>query len=174
MPVGGPATQAAGLGAASMQSPQSAARYANAQPAAVPASYRPQLPPPPQIPPGSPPLGLDGYCPVTLVERQQWTMGAAAYGVIHRGRTYLFLGPNEVKKFLTNPDLYSPVHSGYDPVLALDNQTLVPGRREYGVYSDNRVYLFADEASRRKFEQNPQRYAAEALQAAAAGAQVTR
>jgi YHS domain-containing protein len=43
---------------------------------------------------------------------------------------------------------------------------MVPGRREYGVYSDNRVYLFATEDSRRRFEQSPQRYTAEALQAA--------
>jgi protein disulfide-isomerase len=166
--------QMAGAGGPAVQSQmQTAAPYQSAPVATMPASYRPELPPPPQVPPGSPPLGLDGYCPVTLVERQQWAMGAAAYGAIHRGRTYLFLGPAEAKKFLANPELYSPVHAGFDPVLALDNQALVPGRREFGVYSDNRVYLFADEASRRKFEQNPQRYSAESLQAAT-GAPLTR
>jgi protein disulfide-isomerase len=130
------------------------------------AAYRPNMPPTPQLPPGAPPLALDGYCPTTLVERQQWALGDVRFGAIHRGRTYLFLGPGEVQKFMADPEKYAPVLSGNDPVLAMDSQQLVPGRREYGVYSDNRVYLFADEASRQRFEQNPKRYAAESLQAA--------
>jgi protein disulfide-isomerase len=137
------------------------------------ASYRPGQPQVPRLPPGSPPVGLDGYCPVTLSERQQWALGDTRFGAIHRGRTYLFLGPNEVKKFLAEPDRFAPVLGGNDPVLALDNRMTVPGRREFGVYSDNRVYLFADQASRKKFEENPSRYTAEALQAAA-GAPLVR
>ena len=119
----------------------------------------------PQIPPGSPPVALDGFCPVTLVERRAWSPGNVAYGVVHRGRTYLFAGPEQVQKFLANPDAYAPVLSGNDPVLALDNQVSVPGRREYGVFSGSRVYLFANEESRNRFQQNPNRYAAEVVQA---------
>jgi thiol-disulfide isomerase/thioredoxin/YHS domain-containing protein len=120
----------------------------------------------PQLPPGCPMLALDGNCPVTLVERMQWAMGDKAWGAIHRGRTYLFVGPEQREKFLANPDLYSPVMSGIDPVLALDNQMMVSGRREFGVFgADRRIYLFADEASLKRFEQNPKRYAAEAIQA---------
>ncbi len=140
----------------------------------MPVGYGVAAPAPPQTPPGSPPLGLDGYCPVTLVERQQWAAGVPAFGAIHRGRTYLFLGPAEVKKFLADPDKYSPVLAGNDPVLALDSQVMVPGHREFGVYSDNRVYLFADAASRKKFEANPTRYTAAALQAAAGQPPVVR
>ncbi|MGD9722369.1 MAG: thioredoxin family protein [Pirellulales bacterium] len=159
--------------AAAPQVPAAAAApYGQVQPAAAPYGQQPgamQASYPqgaaPQ-PPGTPPMGLDGYCPVTLVERQQWTLGDARFGAVHRGRTYLFLGPNEVKKFLADPDKFAPVLAGHDPVLAMDNQQMVPGRREFGVYSDNRVYLFADEASRRRFEQNPRRYTAEALQMA--------
>lgn len=168
---GNPAAQAPpAMAAAQAPYQQPASPPASSQPpAATHAAYRPELPPPPQLPPGSPPLGLDGYCSVTLLERQQWAMGDAKFGAIHRGKTYLFLGPAEVKKFLANPELYAPMLSGNDPVMALDNQLLVPGKREFGVYADNRVYLFADEASRRKFEQNPKRYSAEALQAAGHG-----
>ncbi len=143
-----------------------ATAYGAQQAAATSAAYRPESPRPPQLPPGSPPLALDGYCAVTLLERQQWAMGDARYGAIHRARTYLFLGPSEVKTFLADPEKYAPVLSGHDPVLALDNRQMVPGRREFGVYSDRRVYLFADENSRRRFEQNPKRYTPAALQAA--------
>ena len=85
---------------------------------------------------------------MTLSERKAWTAGNVAHGVVHRGQTYLFAGPEEAQKFLANPDAYAQVLSGIDPVLALDNQVNVPGRREFGVFSGNRVYLvFTDGAS---------------------------
>ncbi|MEX0714666.1 MAG: hypothetical protein WD278_20175, partial [Pirellulales bacterium] len=82
------------------------------------------------------------------------------------GRTYLFTGPAEQEIFLANPDEYSPVISGHDPVLAMDRNQNVPGRREFGVFGlDGRVYLFASPESRDAFERNPNRYSAEILQA---------
>jgi protein disulfide-isomerase len=118
-----------------------------------------------QLPSGSPPLGLDGYCPVLLKEQKRWVAGDRRWGAIHRGRTYLFTGPDEQKKFLESPDTYAPVISGNDPVLAMDGGQAVSGRREHGVFYENRIYLFADEASLQRFYQNPNRYAAEVVQA---------
>ena len=118
-----------------------------------------------QLPPGSPPLGLDGYCTVMLKEQKRWIAGDRRWGAVHRGRTYLFTGPDEQKKFLESPDTYAPVMSGNDPVLALDNAQSVPGKREHGVFFENRVYLFSQEASLARFYQNPGRYAAEVIQA---------
>ncbi len=137
-------------------------------PANPPVNAAAAAPAPPQVqlPPGCPPAGLYGYCPVTLVESKQWAQGDKAYGAVHRGRTYLFLGPAEKEKFLANPDRYSPVLGGNDPVLALDNQIVVAGRRETGVFGpDGRIYMFADESSLARFNQNPKRYAPEAVQA---------
>jgi len=152
-PQGAPAVQA------SQYAPPAAQGAYNAH-----ASYQHQ-PPIPQLPPGCPPLGLDGNCPVTLVERMQWSVGDRAWGAVHRGRTYLFMGPQEREKFLANPDLYSPVLSGLDPVLAMDNQMVVAGRREFGVFgADRRIYLFADESSLKRFEANPTRYAVDGQQ----------
>jgi thiol-disulfide isomerase/thioredoxin/YHS domain-containing protein len=117
------------------------------------------------IPPGNPPLGLDGYCPVCLVEKQKWILGNRLWGVIHRGRTYLFDSPEDRAKFFADPDRYAPVMSGQDVVYALESGRLVPGYRRHGVYFGNRVYLFADESSLQKFSQNPHHYAAQALAA---------
>ena len=83
--------------------------------------------PPTDLPPGAPPLGLDGCCPVTLVEQKRWAKGDTQWGAIHRGRTYLFASSEAQRRFLANPDAYSPVIEGNDPVLALDNRQLVPG-----------------------------------------------
>ena len=81
--------------------------------------------------------------------------------------TYLFAGPEEQKKFLADPDHYSPVLSGNDPVLAFDRGQLQMGRREFGTFYDNRIYLFTSNESLEKFRQNAHRYAEEVRQAEA-------
>ena len=108
---------------------------------------------------------MDGYCPVTLVEQRRWQVGDRRYGAIHRGRTYLFAGPEEQRKFLANPDRYSPVISGHDVVAALDNGQELDGKRSLGFEYQNRIYLFSSDASQKVFLQNPQRYVQEVLQA---------
>ncbi len=123
----------------------------------------------PPAPPGNPPVGLDGCCPVSLVEKQQWVAGDRRWGVNHRGRLYFFAGPEEQRRFFADPDRYAPVAWGNDIVLASEGQ-VASGRREFGVYYRNRVYLFSSEASRAKFESNPAVYANQALEALRAGA----
>lgn len=110
-------------------------------------------------PPGHPPLGLDGYCPVQLVKHQRWVLGDARWGAIHEGRTYLFAGWEEQQQFLSDPQRYGPVAAGHDPVLAVEQHQFVPGRREHGVYFQDRIYLFASEDSLARFSQMPDRYA---------------
>ena len=107
----------------------------------------------------NPPLGLDGYCPVVLSEKQQWVLGDRRFGAIHRGRTYLFAGAEEQRRFFTDPDRYAPAVSGNDVVLAAEQGQPVPGMREHGVFFGNRVYLFSSEATLEKFSRNPTLYA---------------
>jgi YHS domain-containing protein len=114
--------------------------------------------------PARPTMGLEGYCPVSLMNKQQWVAGNPQIGVTHRGRTYLFAGEAERQMFMADPDRYSPVAEGHDPVLALSGQ-MVPGNRRHGVYFRNRVYLFASDQSLNVFSQDPDRYAAQILEA---------
>jgi len=104
------------------------------------------------------PLGLEGYCPVTLVESGGWVEGQAGWGARHRGRTYLFRGLEQQQAFLADPDRYAPALSGDDPVAAFDSATSLPGERRYGVTYQQRIYLFASPESRATFAANPQRY----------------
>jgi protein disulfide-isomerase len=110
-------------------------------------------------------FGLDGFCPVQLVENSRWQPGKKAWGAVHRGRTYLFTGPDEQRRFLANPDHYAPVGSGDDMVLLLEQGRSVIGHREHGLQFDGHVYLFANEATLEKFRSNPRYYAERALQA---------
>jgi YHS domain-containing protein len=107
---------------------------------------------------GSMPLGLEGYCPVTLADRGVWTEGRAQWGARHRGRTYLFAGPEQQQAFLANPDRYAPALSGDDPVLAFDQGRTAPGRRAYGVTYQSRMYLFSSPETKAAFTANPDRY----------------
>ena len=128
-------------------------------------------PPDPQKPaenirrPANPPFGLDGFCPVQLVENSRWQPGKKAWGAIHRGRTYLFAGAEERRRFLADPDRYAPVSSGDDVVLLLEQGRSVSGYREHGLQFDGHVYLFAAEGTLEKFRSNPRYYADRALQA---------
>jgi len=109
---------------------------------------------------GSMPLGLEGYCPVTLADRGVWTEGRAQWGVRHRGRTYLFAGPEQQQAFLAAPDRYAPALSGDDPVMVFDQRRSMPGRRAYGVTYQSRMYLFSSPETRAQFAANPERYTA--------------
>ncbi|MEN6405678.1 MAG: thioredoxin fold domain-containing protein [Thermoguttaceae bacterium] len=164
-----PATTASFYGSQStqpaLQSPAVPSQSFQPQPAARANSVgSPSLAgsPSPQLPTMNPPLALDGYCSVSLAERQQWVMGDRRWGAIHRGRTYLFKGPEEQKQFFADPDRYAPMLSGNDIVLASEQGQTVAGRREHGAYFGNRVYLFASEATLDKFTRNPNLYANQA------------
>lgn len=112
---------------------------------------------------GSMPVGLEGYCPVTLAERGVWVEGRAQWGVRHRGRTYLFASVDQQKAFLADPDRYAPALSGDDPVLAFDSGKSTPGQRRYGVTYQSRTYLFTSPETRDAFAANPQRYTSGAM-----------
>jgi len=133
------------------------------------AGFSPQQVRPPSLSPASPrvaPLppstqdpGLDGMCPVELMERKKWVGGNRNWGAYHRGRLYLFAGEHQQQRFLANPDYYSPVLSGYDPVIALQEGRLIAGHRKHGVFYQNRVYLFDSEANLNRFSQAPADFA---------------
>jgi YHS domain-containing protein/thiol-disulfide isomerase/thioredoxin len=122
-------------------------------------------PDPRALPPNAPPLGFDGYCPVSMRQHWKWVAGDARFGAIHMGRTYWFAGANEQQQFLADPNRFSPVLSGMDPVVAIDHRQQVPGKREHSIDYDNLFYMFSSEATLQQFAANPERYATSVRQA---------
>ena len=112
-------------------------------------------------------FGLDGYCPVELVENERWVQGDASCGARHEGRVYLFTTPDHRTKFMTNPNRYAPAMAGMDVVALVDSNHWVAGWRAYGFFYENRTYLFSNEESLKKFDADPKRYieAAEQIRA---------
>lgn len=125
-----------------------------------PAGPQPGVSPPVQ----GPPPALDGYCPVDLLDTETWSRGEERWAVTHRGRTYLLSGPDRLERFLANPDRYSPILSGLDPVLAVDCQREVPGSTEFCVVYDGRLYMFSSAESVARFRQDPAHYSVAASQ----------
>ncbi len=170
-PLTAPMPSATGYGATFSAPPLGVPNAAIAPPmgAAASTALGPALPggtpDPTKLPPGSPPLGFDGYCPVTMRNSWKWVAGNPQWGIVHRGRTYWFAGPEEQKQFWTDPDRYTPALSGMDPVLAIDHHQQVPGKREHSLDFDGLFYMFASEATLQQFSANPQRYAAGVRQA---------
>ncbi len=135
-------------------------------PAQTALGQQPQRQPVTPIQSGSAPIGLEGRCPVTLVVKNKWKPGDKRWGAVHRGKTYLFAGPEEQQRFLANPDNYSPVLAGMDVVRLAANGRIVEGTRRYGVLFDDdgsgpresRIYLFDSVDSRNRFEAEPGKY----------------
>ena len=144
---------------------------------ALPNQYRPQparpqasLHAPTPIPPPTPSTEpvLESMCVVQLVENEQWVAGDRRWGAFHRGRLHLFSGEQQQRRFMSNPDFYSPVLSGDDPVLAYETHQLVPGKRQHGVFYNHRIYLFSSEDTLTRFYRNPTQYSEAILKAEAA------
>lgn len=55
--------------------------------------------------------------------------------------------------------------SGYDPVIYAEENRLVEGKREHGVFSGGRVYMFANEDTLISFREKIDHYTARSFEA---------
>jgi|GEM_PF-3647946 len=103
---------------------------------------------------------LDGFCPVTMIDREAWVPGSKQWGVIHLGELYYFASAEAQGKFLREPHRYAPMLNGIDVVLLLEERRIVPGLRNYG-WTDpqhGRIYLFASEETAARFNDHWEDY----------------
>jgi YHS domain-containing protein len=110
-------------------------------------------------------LAMDGYCAVTVIEKDRWVEGNPEFGVVHLGRLYLFCDKPSMERFLENPEPYTPVLNGIDVVRFFEERKIVPGNREWGLKDPdhNRMFFFADEAALNHFYNQHTRYTDAAL-----------
>lgn len=127
-----------------------------------------------RIPAGSPPLALDGYCPVTVTDKMVWKQGDPQFGAVHKGRTYLFASAADQQKFLANPDKFSPIISGNDPVAIVEEGRIVSGNRDFGVFCGGQMVLFSSAENCNKYRADQKRYDAGLRQAMQSGAALRR
>jgi YHS domain-containing protein len=114
----------------------------------------PNSAPPIQPAAGQPPLALEGYSAVTLVELRKWRLGDPRYSAIHRGRLYLFASEFEQQAFVKDPDRYRVGNDGFDIVEQVDHQRQTLGKCQYGAFWCQQILLFSSQESRAHFERN--------------------
>ncbi len=106
-----------------------------------------------------PPLiGLEGFCPVLLHDKREWTAGNEKITADYRGVRYVFSSAASRDTFLKNPSLYAPQDLGCDAVVLTDTQRAVTGSIRFGAFFDNRLYLFQSPENRAEFKQNPLKF----------------
>lgn len=103
---------------------------------------------------------LRGYCPVTLKQQGSWIKGKPEHAVRHRGKLYLLNSPQAVTEFLAAPDACSPVLSGFDPMVFLNEGRLVEGSMQHGLHEQRSgaILLFSTAENKQAYEQQFDRY----------------
>jgi YHS domain-containing protein len=103
-------------------------------------------------------VGLEGYCPVEVVEEYRWQRGEQDISVTYDGQTFHFASTAARKKFLANPTHYAPTNRGLDVVMLRDFQLYRPGLRKHGLRHAGLTYLFSSEETLEQFVKDPDKY----------------
>lgn len=104
------------------------------------------------------PVGLEGYCPVCIIEMKQWVKGSPQFAVEHDGKTYLFPGEEQRQMFLEKPAKYTPALGGDCVVCYADGGDRVPGSIRHAALSGGRLFLFPNQEFRQAFLREPAKY----------------
>jgi YHS domain-containing protein len=107
------------------------------------------------------PPAIEGYCPVALQSTGGWVSGNREFAIRHRGRIYWLHSAEAVQQFMTAPDKFSPILSGYDPMIFLQEGKLVEGSVQHGLHDSvsGGVFFFSSAESKKAFEAEPERNA---------------
>ncbi|TWU06130.1 hypothetical protein [Stieleria varia] len=104
-------------------------------------------------------VGLQGYCPVCVIEMKKWMKGSTQFSAQYDGKTYLFPGEEQRQMFLKSPEKYTPALGGDCVVALVEMGKRVPGNLNLGALHDKRLYLFANEQAKGMFLADRAKYA---------------
>lgn len=104
-------------------------------------------------------LALSGYCPVSLITERKLVKGQSEYATEYEGRTYRFASQAMSERFRSEPARHVPGYGGSCPVTRVDQGLVKPGEPRWGVLYAGRLFVCASEQDRRRFLENPDRYA---------------
>lgn len=106
----------------------------------------------------TPPLVLNGFCPVQLCEHERWVAGDRRFAADYKGKTYLLSSAAAHDRFVTEPERYVPACSGNDPVLAAEKNIAAAGTIDHSAMWNGRLYLFSRSETLARFHEAPERY----------------
>lgn len=103
-------------------------------------------------------VGLQGYCPVCVINMKKWVKGNPQFSVRQDGKTYRFPSEEQKQMFLSNPAQYTPVLGGDCVVALVEMHKRAPGNMNFAALHKNRLYLFANEQAKAMFQANKAKY----------------
>ncbi|MEM6472019.1 MAG: hypothetical protein AAF802_20835 [Planctomycetota bacterium] len=96
-------------------------------------------------------VGLDGYCPVCVVEHQKWQKGKPEIQSKVDGVTYHFPSESIKAAFDANPGKYTPALGGDCIVCYAKFGKRVPGKVQHAALHRGRLYLFPSDREKQAF-----------------------
>jgi thiol-disulfide isomerase/thioredoxin/YHS domain-containing protein len=110
----------------------------------------------------TPEYALQGKCSVSLLTQGKWINGDPKWGCIHRNQVYIFGTEANLKLFKENPEAYSPILAGFDPVVFHESGKLKTGLLNHGVFMgevpNQRIILFSDAQTCTRFQKSPKQF----------------
>ncbi len=106
-----------------------------------------------------PRIGLEGYCPVCILDANKWAKGSPEHQATYDGVTYYFPEEAIKQKFLANPAKYVPALGGDCIVCYAKLGKRVPGSVNHTARYDDRLFLFPGAEQQQAFLGNPKEFA---------------
>ena len=103
-------------------------------------------------------IGLEGFCPVSLLGDRKWVSGREDLSETYRGITYYLSSKETLSQFRENPRKFSPQNLGCDPVVLYKDQQAVTGKIKFGAFFDEQLFLFDSLENRTAFKASPLQY----------------
>ncbi|MBC8351863.1 MAG: hypothetical protein H8E66_07730 [Planctomycetes bacterium] len=103
-------------------------------------------------------LGLNGYCPVCIVEMKKWVKGSPTIRATYDGTAYYFPSADQRDTFLADPAKYIPALGGDCTVCLAKMGKRVPGSIFHAAMSKKRLFLFPGKDQRQEFLDNASKY----------------
>jgi YHS domain-containing protein len=102
------------------------------------------------------PLALEGYDAITYFDLTGAKLGTDSHQAVYRGKRYLFSNSDNQQKFADDPQRYLPQFDGHcAQSMAMDK--VVPSNPAVYTLEEGKLYMFKDEAAKKKWSLEPER-----------------
>ncbi|MBT4866651.1 MAG: DUF255 domain-containing protein [Planctomycetaceae bacterium] len=106
----------------------------------------------------TPKPAFNGHCLVSLFDDQKLKVCTLDFTTNYRGQLLCFASAKHKQLFDAQPRKYWPAIDGVCPVNLVDRKKPVTGKAVWGAIYRDRLWFFADKASRNRFADSPAKY----------------
>lgn len=102
--------------------------------------------------------GFKGFCPVVLRDTLELVDANPVFRTEYEDQLYYFSSGDALEKFESNPLQYVPAHGGVDIVQFIEHGLEQPGRLDFAVWYQERLFLFSSQSTLEIFRADPERF----------------